>query len=154
MAAAGHDAHSITATQSALFTNWSAGNYNLIAGTPAIGAGVSAFAGTTAPNIDLNGNPRPGPSGYSIGAYEVPGVHGTTSTGTSTTGTGSGSSTTGTGGSSSTTGTATATAGTSGIVSSGGGGGGGGCGHGAELGILGAVLAPAAACRRRGSTCR
>jgi hypothetical protein len=138
--AAGYDAHSITATQAALFTDWSTGNYTLIHGAPAIGAGVATFSGTTAPNVDLVGNPRPGPTGYSIGAYEVPG--GATTSGptggptTTTTVTGFQTST-----GSSTTGASP--------VSSGGGGGGGGCGLGAGFGIIGTVLAAGAAGLRR-----
>ncbi len=165
---AGFDAHSITATQAALFTDWSTGKYTLIPGAPAIGAGVAAFAGTTAPNVDLVGNPRPGPTGYSIGAYEVPGGATTTGCGTSTgpTGgptTGSGTSTGTTGGPTTGSGTSTgstggptngtsATAtgsGTSGVVSSSGGGGGGGCGLGAGLGAIGTLLITGAAGLRR-----
>jgi hypothetical protein len=112
--AAGHDAHSITATQAALFTDWSTGEYSLIQGAPAIGAGIAAFAATTAPNIDLVGNPRPGPTGYSIGAYEVPGGATTTGSGTSA----SGSTTGATGGTSSGT-TSGTSAGTTGGTSAG-----------------------------------
>ncbi len=165
---AGFDAHSITATQAALFTDWSTGKYTLIPGAPAIGAGVAAFAGTTAPNVDLVGNPRPGPTGYSIGAYEVPGGATTTGSGTSTgtTGgptTGSGTSTGTTGGPTTGSGTSTGTtggpttgtsttatgSGTSGVVSSSGGGGGGGCGLGAGLGAIGTLLITGAAGLRR-----
>jgi hypothetical protein len=49
------------------FTGSQTGNYQLIAGSPAIGAGTA----TGAPNHDFAGNPRPSPDGlYDIGAYE------------------------------------------------------------------------------------
>ena len=40
-------------------------NLKLGAGSPALGAGTSHLA----PSADILGNPRPGPSGYSLGAY-------------------------------------------------------------------------------------
>ncbi len=150
--AAGHDQHSITATQAALFTSWSTGNYSLIPGAPAIGAGSAAFAATTAPTVDLLGNPRPGPTGYSIGAYEVPGGattgSGTSATSTSGSTSGSGASaTSATAGSSSGTNATTTQSGTTSGNSSGGGG--HSCGFGSGLGMAGMLLVVAAAGRRR-----
>jgi hypothetical protein len=61
----GQDAHSLVATPSALFENWSAGDYRLQAGSPAINKGTDELA----PAVDLFGNPRPA-GAVDIGAIE------------------------------------------------------------------------------------
>jgi len=140
--AAGFDTHSITATEAQLFVNASGGNYNLAVGSPAIGIGVTSFNGTTAPTTDIVGEPRPGPDGYSIGAYEVPTSGATTSAVATATGTATATSTTtGTATATSTataTATGTTTSGATGTVvpASGGGGGSSGCGLGGSIGTV------------------
>jgi parallel beta-helix repeat protein len=64
--ATGQDAHSFVATPAELFENWSAGDYRLRAGSPAINAGTDAEA----PPVDINGVPRPD-GAVDIGAFEV-----------------------------------------------------------------------------------
>ncbi|MBT6389865.1 MAG: DUF1565 domain-containing protein, partial [Candidatus Marinimicrobia bacterium] len=51
---------------------YSATNYQLSAGSPLIGAGISSYDGHSAPIKDILGNDRPNPSGSSpdLGAYE------------------------------------------------------------------------------------
>jgi parallel beta-helix repeat protein len=62
----GQDSHSFVATSAQLFVNPAKGDYHLSATSPAIDKGTS----TTAPPIDLDGNPRPYGKGYDIGCYE------------------------------------------------------------------------------------
>lgn len=64
--AIGQDTHSLTSTTSALFVNATGNDYHLKAGSPAINAGTS----TSAPSIDLEGNPRPHGTAFDIGCYE------------------------------------------------------------------------------------
>lgn len=66
-AATGQDAHSFAATPAQLFENWTAGDYRLRSGSPAIDKGTS----TDAPTVDLVGTPRPSGAGFDIGAYEL-----------------------------------------------------------------------------------
>jgi len=47
-------------------TDWRTADFRLLAGSPAIGAGLAAGV----PATDLAGAVRPGPDGYSLGAYE------------------------------------------------------------------------------------
>ena len=67
-ASTGQDAHSFVATPAQLFENWTAGDYRLRSGSPAINAGTA----TNAPTVDIAGTPRPAGGGFDIGAYEVP----------------------------------------------------------------------------------
>ena len=65
--AAGQDAHSLLATEAALFVAPAGGgDFHLLAAGPAVDAGTAA----NAPAIDLDGNPRPQGSSPDIGAYE------------------------------------------------------------------------------------
>jgi parallel beta-helix repeat protein len=66
----GQDMHSFTATAAQLFVNIGGNDYHLVAGAPAIDAGVSSLAGHAAPSIDLDQNGRPAGKGFDIGAYE------------------------------------------------------------------------------------
>jgi hypothetical protein len=66
----GQDMHSFTATAAQLFVNIAGGDYHLIAGAPAIDAGVASLAGHAAPGIDLDKNVRPAGNGFDIGCYE------------------------------------------------------------------------------------
>jgi methionine-rich copper-binding protein CopC len=62
----GQDLHSFVATPAQLFVNSAANNYQELASSPSVGAGIS----TDAPATDLLGNARPSANGYDIGAYE------------------------------------------------------------------------------------
>jgi hypothetical protein len=65
----GFDTHSIAVPAGMLagvFVDPAADDYHLAAGSPAIDAGTA----TQAPATDIDGNPRPGGTGYDIGAYE------------------------------------------------------------------------------------
>jgi hypothetical protein len=62
----GLDLHSKVATPDVLFADAGANDYHLSAGSPAIGAGTSQDA----PAADLDGNPRPSPNGWDVGAYQ------------------------------------------------------------------------------------
>ncbi|HLN02906.1 MAG TPA: right-handed parallel beta-helix repeat-containing protein [Bryobacteraceae bacterium] len=66
--AQGHEAHSFVATLASLFVNPSAGNYHLLAGSPAIDAGQTLAAVTT----DMDGEKRPQGTASDIGCYEFP----------------------------------------------------------------------------------
>lgn len=68
--ALGYDQHSFTATQSALFVDWATGNYQPVAGSALIDAGMAELAGDPAPTTDILGNVRPFGNGYDIGCYE------------------------------------------------------------------------------------
>ena len=63
----GQDAHSLVATPAELFENWSAGDYRLKAGSPAINAGTNASPAV--PEVDLLGNLR-SDGAVDIGAIE------------------------------------------------------------------------------------
>ena len=63
-----HEEHSFLAALSSLFVNPSGGNYQLLAGSPAIDKGQTLAAVTT----DLLGNKRPQGSASDIGCYEFP----------------------------------------------------------------------------------
>ncbi|WP_428307240.1 right-handed parallel beta-helix repeat-containing protein [Lacipirellula sp.] len=65
-AATGQDAHSFTATAAQLFENWTAGDYRLRSGSPALNKGTA----TEAPAVDIVGTPRPA-GAIDIGAYET-----------------------------------------------------------------------------------
>jgi hypothetical protein len=69
----GQDLNSIIVPSnlSSLFVNPSANNYQLIAGGPAVDAGVGSFNSFSAPAVDLLGNPRPSGTNWDIGAYEL-----------------------------------------------------------------------------------
>jgi hypothetical protein len=62
----GYETHSFTSTLGALFVSSTSGNYQLAAGSPAIGAGEILAAVTT----DIAGTPRPASVAYDIGCYE------------------------------------------------------------------------------------
>ena len=64
--ATGQDAHSFVATPAQLFENWSAGDYRLRSGSPAINKGTA----TNAPAVDIDGTHRPA-GAVDIGAFEV-----------------------------------------------------------------------------------
>ena len=66
-ASTGQDAHSFVAAPAQLFENWTAGDYRLRSGSPAINTGTA----TNAPTVDIAGTPRPPGGGFDIGAYEV-----------------------------------------------------------------------------------
>jgi hypothetical protein len=66
--ALGYDAGSFVSTAAALFTSPATGDYTLLAGAPALGAGLASFAGHSAPATDLRGNARNAP--IDLGAYE------------------------------------------------------------------------------------
>ncbi len=70
--ATGQDKASFSATASQLFVNAGANDYHLMAGSPAIDAGLASLAGHAAPAADLEGNPRPAGIGFDVGAYEAP----------------------------------------------------------------------------------
>jgi hypothetical protein len=63
----GQDAHSLVATPAELFENWSAGDYQLTAGSPAINAGANASPAV--PEVDLLGKLR-SDGAVDIGAIE------------------------------------------------------------------------------------
>jgi len=71
--ALGYDTHSRTADWSALFLDWTTGNYHLAAGSPAIDAGAATLGGYSAPPVDCTGAARPAGNGFDIGCYEVGG---------------------------------------------------------------------------------
>lgn len=71
-AATGQDAHSFAAAPAELFENWTAGDYRLRAGSPAINKGTA----TNAPTVDIVGTARPSGGAFDIGAYEVRGSSG------------------------------------------------------------------------------
>jgi hypothetical protein len=64
--ALGYDAGSFVATPAQLFVA-PGSDFHLLPGAPAVNTGAAAAA----PNVDLEGNPRPVGSGVDIGAYEV-----------------------------------------------------------------------------------
>ena len=66
----GQDAHSFTASASALFADAAGNDYHLSATSPAIGAASA----TDAPATDLDGNARPQGNRYDIGAYQYVGT--------------------------------------------------------------------------------
>jgi hypothetical protein len=66
----GQDMHSLGAEPEALFENWMAGDYELIAAALARDAGVASFAGKTSPLVDLEGKSRPIGAAFDVGAYE------------------------------------------------------------------------------------
>ena len=70
LTATGQDAHSVVSSATALFTNPSAGDYTLKAGSPAIDAGTASFNGVSAPPADITGTSRSKGAGIDIGAYE------------------------------------------------------------------------------------
>ncbi len=72
--AQGYDLNSFIAFASGLFVNPVSNDYNHLAASPAINAGISTLNGVLAPIIDLEGNVRPQSLGYDIGAYEFQGA--------------------------------------------------------------------------------
>jgi hypothetical protein len=66
----GQDMHSIVAEPEALFENWDAGEYELLATASARDAGVATLAAKLAPQVDLTGKPRPIGAKIDVGAYE------------------------------------------------------------------------------------
>jgi len=67
----GQDKNSIISTPAALFVNPAANNYQELATSPSVNAGVSSLAGHNAPTVDIVGTTRPQGSGWDIGAYEL-----------------------------------------------------------------------------------
>ncbi len=67
----GQDMHSLISTPTALFVNAAANNYQLLATSPALDAGVSSLAGHNAPTVDIVGTARPQGTTWDIGAYEL-----------------------------------------------------------------------------------
>lgn len=66
----GQDAHSLVAPPSALFKNWTAGDYELLTSAVARDFGVAASGGFNAPLTDLYGDPRPFGAAIDAGAIE------------------------------------------------------------------------------------
>jgi parallel beta-helix repeat protein len=66
----GYDAGSFIAQPSELFVDASAADYRLKAGSDAVDAGLSEFAGHSAPGSDIVGVERPAGTAVDIGAYE------------------------------------------------------------------------------------
>jgi hypothetical protein len=62
--------HSIVAPPDALFENWTAGDYELLATAAARDFGVPGFDGFTASLVDLNGDVRPIGAAIDAGAIE------------------------------------------------------------------------------------
>src|SRR5262249_26092224 len=56
-----------------LFVDLAGNGFRLKAGSPAVGQGLGAFNGMSAPPKDILGNGRPSGTGYDIGAYEYQG---------------------------------------------------------------------------------
>ena len=68
--ALGYDAGSIVATPAELFTDAANADYTLVAGAPAIDAGLASFDGKSAPDHDAAGVARPQGAGFDVGAFE------------------------------------------------------------------------------------
>lgn len=66
----GLDTHSMVATPGALFENWNAGDYELLATAAARDFGLASFDGFTAPLVDLHGDARPFGAAIDAGAIE------------------------------------------------------------------------------------
>jgi hypothetical protein len=63
----------VASLQAPLLASIVDGNFDLLAGSPAIGAGVASFDGYSAPTTDLLGDARPG-GRFDAGAYEYGGT--------------------------------------------------------------------------------
>ncbi len=69
--ALGYDDGSVIGTAAALFYDASQDDYHLLGTASAVGLGLDAFQGQSAPGTDLEGNPRPA-GAIDAGAFEAP----------------------------------------------------------------------------------
>ncbi len=59
-----------TSSSTGLFVNAASNNYQLVAGSAAVGSGKATYAGASAPTTDFAGNARPQSGRWDSGAYE------------------------------------------------------------------------------------